>query len=107
MKILKDTYIKNIEDRLENILLGSYVEYDCAEDYFGCCDNEHEILERIKGILPEAELSKDKLTEVQKEIDNIEIELSEPCGYKDFSFFYNDEEKLSDVIYTSIEDYIE
>ncbi|MBO3356114.1 hypothetical protein [Clostridium perfringens] len=110
MKILKNKYLKNIEERLENINLGSYYEEDWeyAEDYFDEASNIDELIESINNIIPTHDVTKEEIDTIQSEIDNLTIELEEPTNYPNFTFFYEDAEKLGDVIYTKLDEkYIE
>lgn len=110
MKILKNKYLKNIEERLENINLGSYYEEDWeyAEDYFDGASNIDELIEGINNIIPTHDVTKEEIDTIQSEIDNLIVELEEPTNYPNFKMFYKDRENLTDVIYTKLDEkYIE
>lgn len=109
MKILKNKYMKNIEDRLENINLGSYYEdeWEYADDYFSEASNIYELIESINNLIPTHDVTQEEIDIIQSEIDNLTAELEEPRNYPNFTMFYKDVEKLSNVIYTKLDGYIE
>lgn len=65
--------LKEIEDRLTDVNTGSYVAYDCGEDYFDDAENIDEVIEQIENYCDEYNNGNITIKELNNNILKIEV----------------------------------